>query len=181
MLGAEKSHYLPKVQAFASARYDNIFNAEASFKSPMNIGADINSMTLDPAFMAGVGFKWDIFDLSGGSSKVKLARLEVKKAANALEEARELLELNLTKSNSALETANAQVILKSKEKAVAQRALEMASKSYNEGQISITERLAAETSYQQSALEYYQAIFAQRQAAIELYKATGDLEIEKIK
>jgi outer membrane protein TolC len=147
----------------------------------MNIGADINSMTLGPAFMAGVGFKWDIFDLSGGSSKVKLAKLEVKKAANALEEARELLELNLTRTTSALETANAQVILKSKEKAVAQKALEMASKSYNEGQISITERLAAETGYQQSALEYYQAIFAQRQAAIELYKATGDLGIEKIK
>lgn len=181
MLGAEKSHYLPKVQAFASARYDNIFNAEANFKSPMNIGADINSMTLGPAFMAGVGFKWDIFDLSGGDSKVKLAKLEVKKAANALEEARELLELNLTKTKTALETANAQVILKSKEKAVAEKALEMASKSYSEGQISITERLAAETGYQQSALEYYQAIFAQRQAAIELYKATGDLEIEKIK
>ena len=45
MLGAEKSHYLPKVQAFASARYDNLFDAEANFKSPMNIGVDVNSMT----------------------------------------------------------------------------------------------------------------------------------------
>jgi outer membrane protein TolC len=181
MLGAEKSHYLPKVQAFASARYDNLFDAEANFKSPMNIGVDVNSMTLGPALMAGVGFKWDIFDLSGGSSKVKLAKLEVKKAANELEEARELLELNLTKTTTALETANAQVILKSREKAVAEKALEMASKSYNEGQISITERLAAETSYQHSALEYLQAVYAQRQATIELYKATGDLNIENIK
>jgi outer membrane protein TolC len=181
MLGSEKSHYLPKVQAFASARYDNLFDAEANFKSPMNIGVEVNSMTLGPAFMAGVGFKWDIFDLSGGSSKVKLAKLEVKKAANELEEARELLELNLTKTTTALETANAQVVLKSREKVVAERALEMASKSYSEGQISISERLAAETSYQQSALEYLQAVYAQRQATIELYRATGDLDIEKIK
>jgi len=181
MLGSEKSHYLPQVQAFASARYDNLFDEEATFKSHMNLGVEVNSLTLGPAFIAGVGFKWEIFDLSSGCSTVKLANLAVKKDANELEEARELLGLNLTQTTTALETANAQVVLKSREKVVAERALEMASKSYSEGQISISERLAAETSYQQSALEYLQAVYAQRQATIELYRATGDLDIEKSK
>ena len=63
----------------------------------------------------------------------------------------------------------------------ARRALELAQKSYNEGMINITERLATETELQNADLEYLQAIFAQRQAALECYKANGNLVLSNIR
>ncbi len=59
-------------------------------------------------------------------------------------------------------------------------ALQLAQKAYNEGMINITERLATETEAQNSELEYLQAVFTQRQAVLECYKANGDLTLENI-
>ena len=59
-------------------------------------------------------------------------------------------------------------------------ALELAQKSYNEGMINITERLATETEMQNAELEYLQSVFTQRQSVIECYKATGDLVLSNI-
>lgn len=181
MLKSEKSHYLPKVQAVATARYDNIFNANADFTAPMAMGMEINNMSMGPTFMVGVGFKWEIFNMSGGSSKVRQASLELKKAENAREEARELLQLNQTKVSTSYQAAMMQVAYKEKQRQAAFMALDLARKSYNQGMINITERLAAETEMQNAELEYLQAVFAQRQSAIECYKATGDLELSNIR
>lgn len=60
-------------------------------------------------------------------------------------------------------------------------ALDLAQKSYNEGMINITERLAAETEVQNAELEYLQAIFMQRQSAIDCYKAIGELILSNIR
>jgi outer membrane protein TolC len=60
-------------------------------------------------------------------------------------------------------------------------ALDLAQKSYNEGIINITERLATETEMQNAELEYLQAVFAQRQAALDCYKATGNLVLSNIR
>ena len=59
-------------------------------------------------------------------------------------------------------------------------ALELAQKSYIEGLINITERLTMETEMQNAELEYLQAVFAQRQSALECYKAKGDLTMTNI-
>lgn len=181
MLKSEKSHYLPKVQAVASARYDNIFKANTDFDAPYPMGMKIDNLNMGPTFIVGVGFKWELVNFSGGTPKVKQARLEVKKAENAREEARELLELNQTKVTSSYQAAVSQVAYKSKQMQAARMALDLAQKSYNEGMINITERLAAETEVQNAELEYLQAIFAQRQSAIECYKATGDLVLSNIR
>jgi outer membrane protein TolC len=171
---------LPKVQALASARYDNIFNANASFNGPIPMDMKVNNLTLGPTFMAGVGFKWELFDRSGGTSRVRQSTLEVKKAENAREEARELLQLNQTRVLTNYESAVSQVAYKNKQRQAARMALELAQKSYNQGIINITERLAAETEMQIAELEYLQSIFTQRQAAIECYKAKGDLTLANI-
>lgn len=181
LLKAEKSHYLPKIQAMASLRYDRIAGADASFDAPLALGMDIRNMTLGPTFMAGVGFRWELFDRSGGTGKEKLARLELKKAENSLEEARELLQLNQVKANASYDAANAQLIWKKNQKSAAIKASELARKSYNEGMISITELLAAETEVQNAELEYLQFIFNQRQATLECYKATGSLTLNNLK
>lgn len=180
LLKASKSNYLPKVQAFATARTDNIFNADVDFDSPLPMDMNLNSIAFGPTMMVGVGFKWDIFDRSAGSSDVKQAKLEVEKAENAREGARELLELNQTKTITNYEACVSQVSFKNKQREAARMALELAQKSYNEGLINITERLAAETEMQRSELEYLQAVFAERQSALECYKATGDLTLSNI-
>ncbi len=181
LLKSEKSHYLPKVQAIASARYDNIFSADANLTAPLPMDMKIDNIVLGPTFMAGVGFKWEIFDQSGGSAKVRQAKLEVKKAENAREEARELLQLNYTKVSTNYRASITQVAYKEKQRMAARRALELAQKSYNEGMINITERLATETELQNAELEYLQAIFAQRQAVLECYKANGNLVLSNIR
>jgi outer membrane protein TolC len=180
LLKSEKSHYLPKIQAIASARYDNIFQSRADFNAPVPINMKIENIGLGPTYMVGAGFKWDIFDRSGGSAKVRQANLEVRKAENAREEARELLELNQIKVSTNYQASIAQVNYKDKQRIAARMALELAQKSYNEGMINITERLATETEMQNAELEYLQAIFAQRQSVLECYKATGDLVLSNI-
>jgi outer membrane protein TolC len=180
MLKSEKSHYLPKVQALASIRYDNIFKADANMSAPIPMDMKIDNIGLGPTYMVGVGFKWEIFDRSGGTAKVHQATLEVKKAENAREEARELLQLNQTKVSTTYQASVSQVTYKGKQRTAARMALDLAQKSYNEGIINITERLATETEMQNAELEYLQAVFAQRQAALECYKATGSLVLSNI-
>ncbi len=181
MLKSEKSHYLPKIQAVASARYDNIFKANTDFDSPIPMGMKIDNLNMGPTFIVGVGFKWELVNFSGGTPKVKQARLEVEKAENAREEARELLKLNQTKVTTSYQSSVSQVEYKAKQRQAARMALDLAQKSYNEGMINITERLAAETEVQNAELEYLQAIFMQRQSAIDCYKATGELILSNIR
>jgi outer membrane protein TolC len=130
--------------------------------------------------MAGIGFKWELFDLSGGTAKVRQAKLEVRKAQNSLDEARELLELNHLKTTTTYQASLEQVAYKNTQRQTAQRALELAQKSYTAGLINITERLAVENEVQQAEMEYLHAVFAQRQAALECYKATGDLNVANV-
>lgn len=181
MLKSSKSHYLPKVQAMASIRYDNIFNATADMNAPFPMDMKVNYLGLGPTCMLGAGFKWEIFDRSGGLSKDKQAALELKKAENARDEATDLLRLNQTKATTAYESSVSQVAYKDKQRQASKMALSLAQKAYNEGMINITERLATETEVQNAELEYLQAVFTQRQSALECYKATGALIISNIR
>jgi outer membrane protein TolC len=180
LLKSEKSYYLPKIQAIASARYDNVFNAKADFNAPIPMNMKIENIGLGPTYMVGAGFKWEIFDRSGGSAKVHQATLEVRKAENARDEARELLELNQIKVTTNYQASIAQVAYKDKQRIAARMALELAQKSYDEGIINITERLATETEMQNAELDYLQSVFIQRQSVLDCYKATGDLVLSNI-
>jgi len=60
LLKSEKSYYLPKIQAIASARYDNIFNANADFNAPIPMNIKIDNIGLGPTYMVGAGFKMGI-------------------------------------------------------------------------------------------------------------------------
>jgi outer membrane protein TolC len=180
LLKSEKSYYLPKIQAIASARYDNVFNAKADFNAPIPMNMKIENIGLGPTYMVGAGFKWEIFDRSGGSAKVHQATLEVRKAENARDEVRELLELNQIKVTTNYQASIAQVAYKDKQRIAARMALELAQKSYDEGIINITERLATETEMQNAELEYLQSVFAQRQSVLDCYKSTGDLVLSNI-
>jgi len=181
LLKSEKSHYLPKVQALASVRSDNIFSANADFNAPLPMNMTIGNIGLGPTYMIGAGFKWEIFDRSAGSAKVRQATLELRKAENAREEAHELLELNQIKTSTNYQASTDQVRYKNKQCVAALMALDLAQKSYKEGMITITERLATETEMLNAELEYLQSVFTQRQSVLECYKATGDLILSNIR
>lgn len=180
MLQSEKSHYLPKLQALASVRYDNIFKADAKMTGPIPMDMKVNNIGLGPTYMIGVGFKWELYNRSGGTFKVNQSKLEVMKAENAREDAKELLQLNQTKVTTNYQSSISQVAYKDKQRQAAHMALDLAQKAYNEGVINITERLATETEMQNAELEFLQAVFVQRQSTLECYKATGALTISNI-
>lgn len=182
---AEATHFIPKIQALASAQYLGLTNARLNTpyhlpvsNTPVNFRA--NRIEAFPAFIVGVGFKWDLFDGLQSKRSINKAKIEVKKAENQRHQAAELLTLNLQKAKTEYQLANKQLETNSKREQSAKKALQIAVKEYQVGLIRPADRLSAETDYQQAALDYYQAVFNQRRAALEYLKATGTLAVDKL-
>jgi len=182
---AERTHWIPQVQALARVGYYGL--TDGSLKTPytlpvsgqpIHLGA--NRLQAFPSYMVGVGFRWNLFDGLQGKRAVNKARIEVQKAENERQEAEELLNLNLVKAQTEYELANKQVVTGQTRLNTAQKALDIAQKESRVGLIKPAERIAAETDYQQAALDYYQVVFNQRRAAYRLLMATGDLTLEKL-
>ena len=183
-LKMNKNAFLPKVQAFASLSYFNLFNAETSFDGPLTgnpIDLDLNHFEGFPTYMLGVGFEWELFNGLKHSNEVQKTTIEKDIAQNRKEDASEKLELFEKKAKIDFNVKNQQILLKEKEKEVASNTLDLAIKSYQEGLIDISERLLAESDHQTAVLEYYKMIALQRKAALELLIATGSLNLNNLK
>ena len=183
-LKMNKNAFLPKVQAFATLSYFNLFNAETSFDGPITgnpIDLDLNHFEGFPTYLLGVGFEWELFNGLKHSNEIQKTTIEKDIAQNRKEDASEKLELFEKKARIDFNVKNQQILLKEKEKEVAFNTLNLAIKSYQEGLISISERLEAETDYQNTVLEYYKMIAMQRKAALELLIATGSLNLTNLK
>ena len=108
------------------------------------------------------------------------SKLDEKIAKNNYDDAYSLLQLNLDKSKYDLEETNQLINVAVEKKNTAVKGLEISIRQYELGLGSITERLAAETDYQNSCLEYLQAIYNQRIATLKLMDASASLSIDKI-
>lgn len=184
-LKMNKSTFLPKVQAFATLSYFNLFNAEikSPYQAPITeqpINLDLNYFRSFPTYLLGVGFHWDIFNGLKNSSETQKTTIEKDIAQNKKTDAAEKLELYALKVKIDYEVKNQQILLKQKEKEVAFNTLNLAIKSYHEGLISISDRLEAETDYQEVVLDYYKIIMLQRKAALELLTSTGSLTLTRL-
>ncbi len=184
-LKMSRTSFLPKVQAFASLSYFNLF--DASLKTPYNlpisgqpINLDLNHFRGFPTYMVGVGFHWDIFSGLKHSNETQKTTIEKNIAENKKTDAEEKLELYAKKIKIDFDVKNKQIALKEKEKTVAGNTLKLAIKSYREGLITISERLEAEINYQKAVLEYYKMISMQRRAALELMLSTGSLNLNNL-
>ncbi len=185
-LAAEKTHWIPKVQAMAKVGYYGLTNAELNtpYQNPatgQQVSLGLNRIQASPSYMVGIGMRWDIFDGFKGKREVNKARIEVMKAENERIHADEMLNLNLEKAQIEYHLANKQTEASEIRRATAQHALRLAQKEYKVGLIKPSERIGAETDYQQAALDYYQSVFHQRRTAHQLLMATGDLTIEHLK
>ncbi len=183
-LKMNKNAFLPKIQAFATLSYFNLFNAKTSFDGPITgqpIDIDLNHLESFPTYLLGVGFEWELFNGLKHSNEIQKTTIEKDIAQNKKEDASEKLELYEKKAKIDFNVKNQQILLKEKEKEVAFNTLDLAIKSYKEGLIDISERLLAETDYQTTVLEYYKMIALQRKAALELLIATGSLNVNNLK
>ncbi len=182
-LKMNKNAFLPKVQAFATLSYFNLFDAsiDSSLETPITgqpVNLDLNHLEGFPTYMLGVGFEWELFNGLKNNNATQKTTIEKNIVQNKKMDASEKLELFEQKVKIDLEVKNQQILLKGKEKEVAFNTLHLAIKSYQEGLISISDRLEAETDYQQSVLEYYKVIALQRKAALESLISTGSLTLQ---
>jgi len=181
----QKAKALPQVIAMGSVGYTNLHNAQIS--TPYHIpvsGQDItlktNKIEAFPNYIVGVGVKWNVFSGTQRTHELKKLSIEKTIAENNKKDINEKLDLLLQKSRTEFRLAEKQMQLKEKEKTVSEDALNTAVKSYQEGLISITERIEAENSLQQSQMEYVQAVFEQRKAALSYLNAQGILQVDTL-
>ncbi|MFD1631455.1 TolC family protein [Pseudopedobacter beijingensis] len=181
---ASQTWWVPKVQAAASLGYLNLFDTKITGKNELPlIGKPefrADKIEIAPSLVLGVGFKWDIFDGLKGKRDVQQAKIEVQKAVNEKTEAEELLALNLIKNTTDYENSNAEIKVKQKQMQVAKGAFDVAEKEFKMGLVKASDLIGAQTDYQSSSLDYYQAVFNQRRSSIELLKSTGDLTVQSI-
>ncbi|MBU2949768.1 TolC family protein [Tamlana agarivorans] len=184
-LKMNKNLFLPKIQALASLSYSNLFNAELD--TPYNtiignepINLELNKFQLFPTYFLGVGMKWEIFSGLKHTTEISKTTIEKSMAEEKKVDALEKLELFSKKTQVDFEVKNKQLLYKEQEKLVALNNLNSAIKRYKSGLMPITERLEAETSYQDVSFEYYKLIVQQRMAALELLISTGSLQTLKL-
>lgn len=160
---ATLSGYLPQVYAFGK---NELYRKDLS--------------AIEPYWYAGVGVRWTLFDKFASRTERRTAQQDLDISQNTLAQTRDLLTLNLQKSRSEMATANELVDVAQQKVGLARKALDIATRQYEQGLIRITERLEAETDYQKAELDYVQTIASQRAAQVAQLEATGTLTITDI-
>ena len=184
-LKMNRNSFLPKVQALASLSYSNLFNAnlETPYALPggENVNLELNKFELFPTYFLGVGMQWELFSGLKHSNETHIAHIEKNIAEEEKSDAEEQLALFAKKMQVNFEVKNQQLLFKEQEMEVANNSLILAIKSYQEGLISISDRLQTETEYQNAALNYYKFVAQQRMVAVDLLISTGSLQFETLK
>ena len=170
---SEFSGYLPQIQAFASHQYLGMTNGNMG-----NLG--INELSAYPVNMVGVGVKWELFDGLHTHTERQKAKIEMEQTQIKKEEVQELLELNYANWVTQYQNLNAQATLKKRQMEVAKNSLEISFKEYENGLIKLSDFLETQTVYTTVSVAYYQTVCNQRNSALELLKATGNLQINKL-
>ncbi|HVI48239.1 MAG TPA: TolC family protein [Chitinophaga sp.] len=189
---AEQTWWIPKVQLMASTYYIGLYGTR--IKSSDNIIPPIpaigypgrkldwrpTNLNIFPLLTAGVGFKWEIFDGREGKHAIETARIDRELLQNQKYDALRKLTLNQANNQSNYDIANAQIALKKKEKEMANNALVQAEKEFRYGMSKSTQLIEAENDLEAAELEYQNAIFNQRRAAVEVMRSTQELDINKL-
>ena len=183
---AEKTWWIPKVQASTSLSYMGFYNTNLSSSKELMPGTgtkldyDLTNLNLLPIFQAGIGFKWDVFDGNEGKHEVEKAKIEREILESKKSDAERKLQLNLANNQTNYNIADSQIEMKAKARQIARNALTQAEKEFRYGLIKSTQLIEAENDVENAELEYQTAVFNQRRAAVELMKSTQNLSIEKL-
>ncbi len=170
---SEINGYLPKIQAFATHQYAGMTNGNVG-----NLG--FNEVSAYPINALGIGMKWELFDGLHTQGKRQQLKIELEKNKNKKEEVQELLKLNYHNCVSQFNNLTSQTKLKDKQQEVSNKSMEISYKEYQNGLIQISDYLESQAEYTTATLDYYQTVWEQRNSALELLKATGSLQIQKL-
>lgn len=184
---AAKTWWIPKIGASASVGYLGTQGARIKTADPFvmtypnTLDKELPNLNIFPIATVGVGLKWDIWDGREGITDTKKAKIDLRMAENKQKDAQEKILLQLEKNKIELDVANDQLAVKQTAVTIAQNSVDQAMKEFKVGLIKSTQLLEAENDLQQAKLDYAQAIFQQRRAALEYLKAAGTLESTTIK
>lgn len=178
VLKKEKGSFLPQIAAYGGYNYTSLYNANASTTIPiLNLPIDLglNEATISPNWFIGIGAKWTIFGGFERIHKIAETKLSLEQTQLKLTDTHNKLNVLLKKNIADLNTQQKQLHIGEQKIKVAQNNLSSAIRQYEEGLISITDRLASENDYYRVSLELMQQILSQRRTAIETLKTTGNL------
>ena len=160
---ASRADYLPQAYAFLR---------QELYEDDLSV--------LEPSRVMGFGLRWDLFDGFNRSRRIQKAERDRVIARERLEEVTSLVELDRRQAEVRLSVAERQLNVASETLVEAETSLRLSTQRYRLGLAPVSEKLDAETGYQRAELEWQQAVFEQRRAAMKLLRANGHLGIETI-
>ncbi len=178
-LKKEKSTFLPQIGAFGNIGYNSLFDAQITTPAlpitnqPVDI--KLNSASTVPNYMVGVGLKWEIFSGMERFHKIKEAKINIKQIDNQINDVESKFGL-LNESNWVnYQVAEQKINLAEQQQKVAANNLELAIKQYQQGLISITQRLEAENDFYKASYNKFSSITEERLSVIEILISNGKL------
>lgn len=173
----EKNTILPQVAAFGGLQYARLFDSEVKLKSLPISGNDLNAnldkIEIWPNWIVGVGVKWEIFEGMQRKHRITEAKLDRDLLESKRKDSEEKLNLLLAKQKSDWETQNEMLGIAKQRLNIATRNLDRASKQYQQGLLSISDRLSSENDYFSAALGVAKEIAKQRELSIDLLITAG--------
>ena len=179
LLKKEKGTYLPTVGAFGGVTYSSLFDARAT--TPVITGVNqalylgLNELTISNNWMVGAAVKWEIFTGFERQHKIHEAKININQLQNQIDDTKEKLALLLENNWVNYTVLNKKLEIAYQQEKISKNNLNLASRQYTQGLISVSERLEAENDCFKSAVNKINTLIDQRLAAIETIIATGDL------
>lgn len=180
LLKKEKGTFLPTVGAFAGLSYTSLFDINASSNATVlgvqkEIDLKLNELTISPNWMFGVALKWEIFSGLERKHKVEEAQINIAQMQTKIDDTKEKLDLLLNHNFSKYEVLLEKIAIAEQQEKIANNNLTMAIKQYQQGLITVSERLEAENDIYKAALNKVNTLIEQRMSAIETITTTGQL------
>lgn len=180
LLKKEKGTFLPTIGAFAGLSYSSLFDIKtASNASILGIQKEVdlrlNELTISPNWMFGVALKWEIFSGLERKHKVEEAQINIAQMQTKIDDTKEQLELLLNHNYAKYEVLLEKINIAEQQEKIAHNNLNMAVKQYQQGLITVSERLEAENDIYKAALNKVSTLIEQRLSALETITTTGQL------
>ncbi len=131
---------------------------------------------LDPKWFVGVGIQWNVFDGMESNLKAKKTKLESQKFREQIEEAEEMIDLSIIKSEQTYQSTLQSAKIVEKEIELAEDTYDMVDKQYKNDLASINDVLDALNDLEKANFKLQESLFDQRRAITEMLHAKGILE-----
>jgi outer membrane protein TolC len=179
LLKKEKGTYWPTLGAFGGVTYSSLFDAKATTQVITGINQalylGLNDLTISNNWIVGAGMKWELFAGFEREHKVHEAKINIEQVQNQIDDTKEKLQLLLENNLVNYSVLNQKIEITKQQEKVATNNLNLATKQYKEGLISISERLEAENDSFKASVNKITTLIEQRLSAIETIIATGEL------